>query len=255
MFNNSNSIFLIQNLVLKDFRIRYRNMSLGVIWSVANPLLMMGILTFVFTRIFPNPNIHDLPLFVLCALVPLNFFTLSSSAGTTSLLDNQSLIKRVKCPRVVFPIASVLSSSLHLLIQIALLLGLLLLSGHTVNRYWFWLPVIWGMEVVFMCGFCLATAALDVYYRDVRYLVEASALVIFWAVPVFYTLKLVPARYLLLYTLNPITVVAVTSRQILLGAEAPSPSLLFQLIGVSLAYIAVGLGIFHWLERDFADYL
>src|SRR5208282_4327740 len=137
---NSNLIFLLQNLVLKDFRIRYRNMSLGVAWSVANPLLMMGILTFVFTRIFPNPSMHHFALFVLCALVPFNFYSLASNAGTTSLLDNQSLIKRVRCPRAVFPIASVLSSSLHLLIQIALLLGLLLLFGHKINRYWLWLP-------------------------------------------------------------------------------------------------------------------
>ena len=89
---DSKLIFLIQNLVLKDFRIRYRNMSLGVIWSVANPLLMMGILTFVFTHIFQNPNIHHFALFALCALVPFNFYSLAANAGSTSLLDNQTLI-------------------------------------------------------------------------------------------------------------------------------------------------------------------
>ena len=196
-------LFLLQNLVLKDFRIRYRNMSLGVTWSVANPLLMMGILTFVFTRIYPNPTIHHFALFALCALVPFNFYSLASITGTTSLLENQSLIKRVRCPRAIFPIAAVLSSSLHFLIQIALLIFLLLVFGHGVNRYWLWLLPIWTMEVVFLCGLSLITSALDIYYRDVRYLVECSGLVMFWMVPVFYNLEMIPHRYRALYMMNP----------------------------------------------------
>jgi lipopolysaccharide transport system permease protein len=252
---NSNLIFLIQNLVLKDFRIRYRNMSLGVTWSVANPLLMMGILTFVFTRVFQNPNIHHFALFALCALVPFNFYSLASNAGSTSLLDNQTLIKRIQCPRAVFPIASVLSSSLHFLIQIALLIFLLLIFGHKINRYWLLLPAIWGMEIVFLCGMSLMTAALDIYYRDVRYLVEASGLVMFWTVPVFYSVEMIPARYREFYMLNPIASVAVAGRRVLIDAAAPSAALLLQLTAVSLIFLAIGFAVFRRLERDFADYL
>jgi len=251
---NSNLIFLIQNLVLKDFRIRYRNMSLGIAWSVVNPLLMMGILTFVFTRIFNNP-IHHFALFVLCALVPFNFYSLASNAGSTSLLDNQTLVKRVQCPRAVFPIASVLSSSLHFLIQITLLILLLLIFGHKVNWYWFWLPAIWGMEVVALCGLSLMTAALDIYYRDVRYLVEASGLVMFWVVPVFYSLEMVPRRYQQFFMLNPIAAVAVAGRRVLIDGVSPSANLVLQLSAVSIVLLAMGFVVFRRLERDFADYL
>jgi len=250
---NSNLIFLIQNLVLKDFRIRYRNMSLGIAWSVVNPLLMMGILTFVFTRIFNNP-IHHFALFALCALVPFNFYSLASNAGSTSLLENATLIKRVRCPRAVFPIASVLSSSLHFLIQIALLILLLLIFGHKVNRYWLWLPAIWGMEVVSLCGLSLMTAALDIYYRDIRYLVEASGLVMFWLVPVFYSLEMVPRRYQQFFMLNPIAAVAVAGRRVLIDGVSPSTNLLLQLSAVSIVLLAMGLVVFRWLERDFPDY-
>jgi lipopolysaccharide transport system permease protein len=246
--------FLLQNLVLKDFRIRYRNMSLGVAWSVANPLLMMGILTFVFTHIFKNP-VHHFALFALCALVPFNFYSLAAMAGTGSLLENQTLIKRMRCPRAVFPISSVLSSSLHFLIQIALLISLLLIFGHMVNPYWLLLPLIWAMEIVFMCGLCLMTSVLDIYYRDVRYLVECSGLVMFWMVPVFYKVDMIPERYRFWYMMNPIAAVAVLDRQVLFLTGGPSFSLILQLSAVSLIVLALGFAVFHRLERHLADYL
>ncbi len=247
--------FLLNTLVLKDFKIRYRNMSLGVSWSVANPLIMMGILTLVFTRILPNPNIHHFAVFALCALVPFNFYNLASIAGTTSLLENQSLIKRVRCPRAVFPVASVLSSSLHFLIQIALLIIFLFVFGYRPNRYWLWMPPIWALEVVFMCGLCLMTSALDIYYRDVRYLVECSTLVMFWMVPVFYSFDLIPDRFKIIFLLNPIAAVAVTARQTLMEARSPALLVLLPLIAVSVITLWAGLALFKRLERDFADYL
>jgi lipopolysaccharide transport system permease protein len=250
-----NLLFLLQNLVLKDFRIRYRNMSLGVLWSFANPLVMMGVLTFVFTRIYPNAAMPHFAVFILCGLVPFNFYSLALNAGTTSLLDNQSLVKRVRCPRRIFPIAAVLANCLHFLIQIGLLIVFVLASGYTINRFWPLLGAIWGFEIVFLCGLALITSVLDVYYRDVRYLVEAGNVVMFWLVPIFYSFEMVPAQFRPLYLFNPVAAVVVAGREVLLHARAPALEMLAPMALVSVGCFVAGFALFGRLERNIADNL
>lgn len=245
--------FLLSNLILKDFRIRYRNMSLGIFWSLVNPLVMMGVLTFVFTRLMPSNTIPDFALFVLCALVPFNFFTLSWANSSTSLIENQNLIKRVRFPREIIPVSVVLANCLHFAIQITLLIAFALAYGHPVNRYWALLPAVWGLEVVFVCGLAMATAALDVYVRDMRYVVESANVLLFWLVPIFYAFESIPNQFHFIYQYNPVSAVVLASRVILLEAKAPPESLLIKLALVSVLSLALGLAVFRRLRRGFAD--
>ncbi len=251
---NGDVLFLMWSLITKDFKVRYRNMSLGVFWSVLNPLVLMGVLTFVFTQILPNPAPH-FPLFVMCGLVPYNFFVVAWISGTTSLVENASLIKRMPVPREAVTVAAVLSNVLHLLIQIGLLFGLVFVSGLSANRYWLWLPYIWAMEVVFVCGLSLASAALNVGIRDTRYVVESANTVLFWAVPVFYSFSMVPQRFKEIYQYNPLAALILAMRTILIESAQPRWELMAKLTLSSLIVFVLGAAVFAKMKPKFYDYL
>lgn len=251
-------LYLIQNLVMKDFRIRYRNMSLGVLWSLLNPLVMMAVMTFVWTQIFKDPR-PNFPVFVLCGMVPYNFFAIAWSGGTTSIVDSAGLIKRLPVPREVVPVATVLSCSIHLLMQLALLLAIALGSHMPVNRYWLWLPVIWSLEIVFVSGLSMLSSAANVFLRDTRYLVESANVVMLWLVPVFYDFNKIPDPYKPIYDVNPLAALVITMRRIVYEGVGPNGAdggyTMWKLTAASLTVFLAGWLVFRRMKPMFYEHI
>ncbi len=248
-------LFLIRNLIAKDFRVRYRNMSLGMFWSLLNPLVMMTVLWFVWTNIFPSSGIPHFAVFVLCGLVPFNIFSISWAIGTTSVLDNASLVKRVPVPREIIPIATVLGNCVNMSAQIGLLLFMVLISGYHINAHWLWLPYIWVCEIVFTCGLVLFFAGLNVYIRDIRYVVESTNVVLFWMVPIVYPTSFIQPRYVPLFHYNPIAAVIIALRNILLDGRTPDGHIVRNLTCVSVVMFIFGLWAFRKLQTKVYNYL
>ena len=249
--------FALHNLILTDFRIRYRNMSLGIVWSILNPLIMLGVLVIVFSYIHPQRQQYHFPIFLLLGLIGFNFFSLCVTAATSCIVMNYSLVKKVIFPRQILPAAAVLSQVIHLLIQLALLAFFILLFRVPLAWTALWIIPIYLVELVYISGFSLIAAAANVYYRDAQYLVQSLMTVLFWFTPIFYSLATVktnlPRPLYLAYLLNPIAGCIEASRNAILGRTVPDVEALGIAAIVAVVVFIAGVRFFLRVERNFAD--
>lgn len=249
--------FAMRNLIAKDFRIRYRNMSLGVLWSVLNPLVMLGVVLVVFTIVYPQTGQVYFPISVLLGLVSYNFFTLCIPASTLAVLENAPLVKKVAFPRQILPISVVLSQSIQVTVQLVLVVIFVLLFQVPLTVKFFLAPLIIGVLLLFVIGAGLACSALNVVFRDTRYIVESLLTVLFWLSPVFYPLSTVHEKFpnwlFGIYILNPLAGCIEALRRVLLQDLYPDAVSFTVATVVSLATLILGFALFTKLQRQFAD--
>lgn len=263
---------LLWDLVWKDLRARYRYTIMGFVWAVLQPLLLMLILTFVFGVIFPGKiqgagesDDHPFYVMLLCGLIFWQFFATCLSSCTTSLLSNHDLVKKVYFPREVVPMAAMGVAVVNLAIGFVVLLVIHLISGGTLGLGILWLPVIFAIQFVLTLGVSLLCAALNVYYRDVAYMVEVVLTLGFYATPLFYPLSFVQqwaaghGRYgpelLTLYMANPMVGLVTAYRQAFLDNVMPDPVLVLWPAACAVFLLAIGAVVFRRGAPVFADYM
>jgi len=253
---------LLMSLTAKEFKVRYRNAVLGFLWTILNPLLLMLVLSMVFRIFDPRSEYfqkYPYPAFVLCALIPWTFMAQSVSRSTGSLLDNASLIQKVYFPREIIALASVLANFLNFLLSLIVLFFFLLAFGLLPSVWILAAPLIIVAELLFVVGISLATSTLNVFYRDITYIVEAVLLVWWWGTPIFYPQQLVeqhvsPAIYRV-YMANPMAAVVVSLRQIFLERRFPDVSLIVVLFVLAIASFVIGITVFRRHQAVIADFV
>jgi ABC-type polysaccharide/polyol phosphate export permease len=248
---------LIQSLVARELKARYRGSVLGFFWSFVNPLLLLTIYTFVFTKILPggNKDLEPFAVFMFSGLLPWTWFASSLLEGAGSLISGGNLIKKVLFPAEVLPIVSVLSNMVHFF------LGLLILAAFMIGFQHYpdfaslrWFPVVIAVQLVFTLGLAFALSALTVHFRDVRDLLTNLLTLWFFATPIIYP-YFTPSvsRFLTLFRLNPFYHLAVSYQEILFFGQFGHARSLLLLAALSVGVFLGGYWLFDRLRDSFAE--
>ena len=272
---------LLTELVRKDLKVKYKNSALGFIWSLANPLLYLAVFTLVFTFFLKN-NVPLFAVLFMSGFLIWSFFNSATLDATGAVVGNANLVRKVRFPRVVLPLASVGFAGVHLVLQLLVFfLFLVALYRDAFGpQLWLLVPAL-AVAVVFTVAMSLLASALNVRYRDVQHLLEIALLAWFWLTPIVYPVtvvrnELAQAGLLWMfkfYMLNPMTAVVVAAQRaiyvhpVVVGNDKELVQVLpdggygfyvqwLAVAGaVSLVLLAIGRWTFRRLQDDFAEEL
>jgi lipopolysaccharide transport system permease protein len=254
---------LLYNLTVRDLKVRYKNSVLGVAWSLLNPILMMLVFTLVYTVMLGQNNQRTYAAFILCGLLPWNFFSGSIMGGTGSIVNNGYLIKKVYFPRAVLPTSVMMSNLVNFLVALPVYFVLAWLLGVRFTPYVLFLPLVVLVEMIFIQGMSLLLAALNVFYRDVQQIMEVIILAWFFLTPVIWDVSLLPASRTVLgvevpvqrltYILNPMASIIATYRDILYYGRPIGWDFFLRTAVTALIVLLIGFFIFNRLKGRFAE--
>jgi lipopolysaccharide transport system permease protein len=247
---------LIFFLAWRDVKLQYNRAAFGLLWTVLRPLVAATVFTVVFGRLAKVPSDGlPYPVFAFLGLIPWNYFAKTTTNSGGSLLSGRNLITKVYFPRLILPLSAALSGLVELAIGFAVLLVLLPIFGQIISPTIVIVPLFIALAVLTSLSIGVWLAALDVRYKDVRYLIPFLMQLWLFATPVIYPSSLIPDQLRTLYGLNPMAGVVDGFRWAVLGQAAPpGPMLALSVLVVGLTLVS-GLFYFRRVERTFADVL
>ena len=259
---------LVRNLVVRDLKVRYKNSVLGILWSWLNPLFMMVVYTVVFTIMQPSGSRNGIPAdkfpaFVLCGLLPWNFFSATLTQSVNVIIENANLVKKVYFPREILPLSVVLSNLVNFGISLMVLFPMMILLHVRFTAWMLLLPVIIFLQFCFITGVALLFSTLNVFYRDTKQVIEVAIMAWFFVTPVFYPIDILPSsREVMGITLNiqrwtrilnPMASLVAAYRDVLFWGRRVGTDFLFRTAVTSIAVLIVGYLVFCKYSKIFGE--
>lgn len=245
---------LIHELVVRDLRVKYRRSFLGYVWSLLNPLLMMCVMTLVFSYMF-RFDIPNYPLYLICGQTLYSFFNESTSMAMYSIMDNGSLIKKVYIPKYIFPVSRVVSSFVTMSFSLASILIVMLFTRSPFHWTILLFPIPLLSLLIFCIGIALVLSAIAVQFRDVTHLYGVITLAWMYLTPIFYPLSAIPDELAPIIECNPLYNYITFFRELVLYGRIPQSGIWLPCAVASMIAFVIGVAVFRKLQRNFILYI
>lgn len=243
---------LLKTNVQKEIRGKYKGSFLGVLWSFLNPLLTVLVYAIVFPYIM-RVQVPNYLIFLIVAIIPWNFFTTCITTGCNCVWLNGGIIKKVYFPREILPVSVILAGLINFLISCVIILLFLIFGGVGVSIQLLWLPLIAIIQSLLSLGLLFILSAINVYVRDVEYVVVFVVNLLFYGTPILYTVDMFPKNVAWLLNINPLAHLISAYRSIFYYQTVPNFWSLLYLTVVSLVVLLIGYSVFRKLEKGFAE--
>ncbi|MBE5833795.1 MAG: ABC transporter permease [Butyrivibrio sp.] len=246
---------MIYELTHRELRGKYKGSVLGFLWTYINPLAQMMVYYFVFSQIFRS-GIEQFHIYLIVSMFPWNMFVGGVMQGLGSIRYQGDLVKKVYFPRQILPMVSMTVNCANMLISFVIIYSILLITGWGINlKIQGWLILVIIIEYFFSLGLALLLSAVEVYFRDIEHIISVLMMVWMYVTPMFYSLEVIPEKFLPAFRLNPMLYVIGMYQQILYYKEAPDSSYLIIAALSAVISLVIGWIVFTSLEKRFAEEL
>ena len=249
---------LIKELVSRDLKLKYRRSFLGYVWSVLNPLLIMVVLTLVFSTIFEK-NIENFPVYLLTGRLMYDFLTASTNNAMKSVTGNAALLKKTYVPKYIFTLAKVTSCMVDMVLSLGALFIVMLVTGAKFHWHILLIPFVIIKIYVFCCGLGFFLAQLNVFFRDIQYIYKAVTTAWLYLTPIIYPIEPIaeknPTLAFVIKTFNPLYYYVAGFRDLVYYGQIPGPKIIWGGWLISLLMLLIGVWSFQRSKDKFILYI